>query len=186
MNSYEYQDCILSSDLSAKAKLVAIAISYHYNWKESTDAWPSVDTISIRTSLSKSSVNRAKIELVENGYLGSERRFNKSNLYEPQIPNTFTQTLPRVTQTPHTFTQTPPSVTVTPLEGSQRLTNNEYNYELNNEKNNEMNIISVPEIMSISINKVEDNGNDIMKKYLQSQAQLEIEKAASVKEWINS
>jgi len=145
MNSYEYQDCILSSDLSAN-----------------------------------------KIELVENGYLGSERRFNKSNLYEPQIPNTFTQTLPRVTQTPHTFTQTPPRFTQTPLEGSQRLTNNEYNYELNNEKNNEMNIISVPEIISISNTKVEYNARDLMKEYLQSQTQLEIEKAASMKEWTNS
>lgn len=112
MNSYEYQDAILASKLSANAKLTALAISYHYNWKEAKASFPSNKLISQRTSLSIRSVIRAKNELVRTGFLYSERRFNKSSIYVPVSPT--------------------PCHTVT-LGVSYWQPNNEYNYEINNE-----------------------------------------------------
>lgn len=113
MNSYEYQDAVLGSNLTANAKLVALAISYHYNWKEAMASFPSISTLVKRTSLSKATIHRSKNELVSAGYLISTRRFNDSNLYLPQIP--------------------PQSQTESKVV-SQRRTNNEYNYEVNNVK----------------------------------------------------
>ena len=112
MNSFEYQDAILASDLSANAKLTALAISYHYNWKEATESFPSISTLVARTSLSRATIHRAKIELISRGFLVSTRRYNQSNLYLPVIP-----------------TQCQSETLVV----SHRRTNNEYNYEYNNE-----------------------------------------------------
>jgi len=112
MNSYDYQDAILASNLSANAKLTALAIAYHYNWKEATESFPSISTLVTRTSLSKATIHRAKAELIARGFLASTRRYNQSNLYLPLIP---------------TQCQTETLVV------SHRRTNNEYNYEYNNE-----------------------------------------------------
>jgi len=112
MKSWEYQEAILSSDLTANAKLTAIAIAYHYNWEEARQSFPSIAKLVQRTSLSRASIYRAKNELVSQGYLVSTRRFNDSNLYLPQIPS-------------QSQTET--------LGVSQGRTNNEYNYEINNE-----------------------------------------------------
>ena len=112
MKSWQYQDAVLGSSLSANAKLVALAIAYHYNWEEARESFPSIAKLVERTSLSKATIYRAKNELVSQGYLVSTRRFNDSNLYLPQIPS--------------------PSQTET-LVVSQGRTNNEYNYEYNNE-----------------------------------------------------
>ena len=113
MNSYKYQDAILASSLSANAKLTALAIAYHFNWKGSKAAFPSIQTLVKRTSLSRASVYRAKAELSKGGYLDSTRRFNDSNLYVPVIPK-----------------QSQPDT----LGVSEGSTNNEINYEYNNEK----------------------------------------------------
>ena len=113
MNSYEYQDSVLGSNLSANAKLTALAISYHYNWKEATQSFPSISTLVLRTSLSKATIHRAKAELISKGFLVSTRRYNKSNLYLPVIP-----------------TQSQGETLIV----SHRRTNNEYNYEVNNEE----------------------------------------------------
>jgi DNA-binding transcriptional MocR family regulator len=112
MKSWEYQDSVLGSSLSANAKLTALAIAYHYNWEEARQSFPSIAKLVQRTSLSRASIYRAKNELVSQGYLVSTRRFNDSNLYLPQIPS--------------------PSQTET-LGVSQGRTNYEYNYEVNNE-----------------------------------------------------
>jgi len=113
VNSYEYQDAILASHLSANAKLTALAISYHYNWKQAKASFPSNRLIADRTSLSIRSVIRAKNELVSSGFLISDRRYNKSNTYVPVSPT--------------------PCHTVT-LGVSDWQPNNEYNYEVNNEE----------------------------------------------------
>jgi len=113
MNSYEYQDAILASDLSANAKLTALAISYHYNWSKAMASFPSIATLVARTSLSRATIYRAKNELISAGYLHSTRRFNDSNLYLPVIP---------------TQSQTDT------LGVSERRTNNEYNNEVNYEE----------------------------------------------------
>ena len=113
MYSHEYQDAVLASDLSAQAKLVALAISYHYNWKKAIESFPSISKLVQRTSLSKATICRAKNELVSRGYLVSTRRFNDSNLYLPVIPS-------------QSQTET--------LVVSEGVTNYEYNYEVNYEK----------------------------------------------------
>jgi len=113
MKSWEYQEAILSSDLTANAKLTAIAIAYHYNWEEARQSFPSIAKLVQRTSLSRASIYRAKNELVSQGYLVSTRRFNDSNLYLPQIPS-------------QSQTET--------LGVSQGRTNYEYNYEVNYEE----------------------------------------------------
>lgn len=113
MYSHEYQDAVLASDLSAQAKLVALAISYHYNWKKAIESFPSISKLVQRTSLSKATICRAKNELVSRGYLVSTRRFNDSNLYLPVIP------LQSQTET---------------LVVSEGVTNYEYNYEVNYEE----------------------------------------------------
>jgi len=113
MHSWEYQEAVFASNLSYKAKLVGLAISYYYNWKEASPSFPSIELLQQRTSLSKATICRAKNELVSRGYLVSTRRFNNSNLYLPVIP-------------PQSQTET--------LVVSEGVTNNEYNYEVNYEE----------------------------------------------------
>jgi DNA-binding transcriptional MocR family regulator len=86
MNNFDYNRAIFSSNLSTNAKITALAIAIHYNWKTKEESYPSIKTLIRETGLSKASIHRAKIELVSQGYLVSQRRFNNSNLYLPQIP----------------------------------------------------------------------------------------------------
>lgn len=114
MKPWEYQEAIYASNLSSKAKLVGLAISYYYNWKDATASFPSMDTLAERTSLSVKSVQRAKKELVTQSFLTEKRRFNQSNTYIVSVPQT-----PQCGQD----------------DGSMRsegLTNNELNNEINN------------------------------------------------------
>ncbi len=86
MDYHDYRDAIFASDLTSNAKLVALAISYHYNWKTETRAWPSNKTLAKETSLSIRTVIRAKNELISNGYLVSDRRLNDSSVYKSVLP----------------------------------------------------------------------------------------------------
>jgi DNA-binding transcriptional MocR family regulator len=110
MDYHDYRDAIFASELTSNAKLLALAISYHYNWKDQKWAWPSNKTLAKETGLSIRTVVRAKNELVSTGHLLSRRRFNDSNVYMPILPC---------------------QVGVYPVSDS--LTNNELNNELNNE-----------------------------------------------------
>ena len=139
MKSWQYQDAVLGSSLSANAKLVALAIAYHYNWEEARESFPSIAKLVQRTSLSKATIYRAKNELVSQGYLVSTRRFNDSNLYLPQIPS--------------------PSQTET-LGVSQGRTNYEYNYEYNNE------VIASPSFEVLAVdNIIELNQEEIWRVF---------------------
>jgi DNA-binding transcriptional MocR family regulator len=93
VNNFDYNRAILASDLTANEKITAIAIAIHYNWKTKAMAYPSIKTLIKETGLSKASIHRAKIVLVSQGYLVSQRRYNNSNLYLPQIPACLTQRL---------------------------------------------------------------------------------------------
>jgi hypothetical protein len=86
MNNFDYNRAIFGSNLSTNAKITALAIAIHYNWKTKEESYPSIKTLIRETGLSKASIHRAKLELVSQGYLVSQRRFNNSNLYLPQIP----------------------------------------------------------------------------------------------------
>lgn len=113
MQAFEYQEAIFASSLSSKAKLLALGIAYHYNWKLGSPSFPSIKTLSARTGLSKATIHRAKLELIRSGYLQQVRKFNDSNRYLPVIP-----------------TQSQ----IETLVVSHRRTNNEYNNEINNEE----------------------------------------------------
>jgi DNA-binding transcriptional MocR family regulator len=86
MDYLRYIREIRSSSLSYKAKLVAIMIASHYDFKTAVPAFPSVDTLARETGLSNRSVSRAKIELVENGWLVTHRQFNRASLSVPTCP----------------------------------------------------------------------------------------------------
>lgn len=134
MQSHQYQDAIFASNLSSNAKLVALAIAYHYNWKEGNKAFPSIRLLVERTGLSKATIHRSKNELVSQGYLVSERRFNDSNLYLPQIPS--------------------PSQSET-LVVSQGRTNYEYNYEVNYELKGPVTIVPDPLVINNKLSQEE-------------------------------
>jgi DNA-binding transcriptional MocR family regulator len=129
MKSWQYQEAIFASNLSYKAKLVGLAISYYYNWKEATASFPSIQLLQQRTSLSRATIHRAKQELVASGYLTQQRRYDSSNLYLPVIPG---------------MSQTESSLV------SEGRTNNEYNYEVNNDNK----IPSFQSGISLDINNI--------------------------------
>ena len=109
----DYHEAIFASDLTAPQKLVALAISKHYNWKKQLPAFPSNSTIARETSLAVSSVVKAKRVLSDRGFITSNQRWNASSEYGCNIPE----------QDPY----------------SQIETNNEVNNELNNEKKKDSN-----------------------------------------------
>ena len=84
MNYHQYRDAIFASDLTSNAKLVALVISYHYNWKKQQDAFVSNKTIARESSLSIRTVIRAKKELESKGYLVTKRQYNSANLSQPK------------------------------------------------------------------------------------------------------
>lgn len=110
MKVIDYHEAIFASELTPNAKLTALAISKFYNWKENKSCWPSNKTLAKATSLSVRSIIRAKNELVNAGYLISDRRFNDSSVYK---------------------TLTPCHIVTYPVTDWQL--NNEYNNEVNNE-----------------------------------------------------
>lgn len=116
MKVIDYHEAIFASELTSNAKLTALAISKYYNWKEGKACWPSNKTLAKATSLSIRSIVRAKNELVQAGYLVSQRRFNDSNVYKAITPGQIGN---------YPVTQLP--------------TNNEYNNEVNNEYNKSSN-----------------------------------------------
>lgn len=93
MNNFDYNRAIFASDLSTNAKITGLAIAVHYNWKTNSMSYPSIKMLIKETSLSKASIHRAKRELIDRGFMASQRRFNNSNLYLPQIPASLIQTL---------------------------------------------------------------------------------------------
>jgi DNA-binding transcriptional MocR family regulator len=121
MQVIDYHEAIFASKLTSNARLTALAISKFYNWKEKQACWPSNNTLSEATGLSIRSIIRAKQELVNTGYLMSQRQYNNACLYIPCVPES-----------------APLRLTVNMALPVWQL-NNEYNNEVNNEKNNEKN-----------------------------------------------
>lgn len=142
MQFYEYHEAIFASRLSYKAKLVALAIAYYYNWKESSASFPSIDLLEKRTSLSRATIHRAKQELVSNGYLTQTRRYDSSNLYIPLIPG---------------MSQTETSLV------SDGRTNNVFNNEVNND-NKESSFHSAS-LDNIELSKVDNYTNEVWKVF---------------------
>lgn len=84
---FEYRKAVRAKDsgLTSTETLVLLEISEYYNWSNQDACWPSNETIAEGTKLNIRTVIKAKNSLVKKGWLESERRFNKSNLYVPKI-----------------------------------------------------------------------------------------------------
>lgn len=113
MTYHQYRDAIFASDLTAPQRLLALAISYHYNWKYQGPAFPSNKTLARETGLALSTIVKAKRVLIDRGFIISEQRFNNSSYYTPTLSEQ--------------------------LVCHQILPNNELNYEYNNEKDKDSN-----------------------------------------------
>lgn len=87
MNQFDFQRKVMASDLDGVCKWVLVVIGSHVNWPSMKAAFPSINTLVNETGFSKATIHRAKQKLVSQGYLVSERRFNKSNTYLVQIPS---------------------------------------------------------------------------------------------------
>lgn len=84
-DSLAYYDCIYTTELSHRAKVVYIYLKDHAN-KQGT-CWPGINTIASGVSLSRSTVKRALHELVGAGLVGKSYRYRgngsySSNLYQ--------------------------------------------------------------------------------------------------------
>jgi len=86
MDYFEYLRGIRSASLSSKAKIVALMIASHYDFKTEVPAYPSLATIATESCLSVRSVIRARAELIEKGWLVSHRQYNNANLSVPSVP----------------------------------------------------------------------------------------------------
>jgi DNA-binding transcriptional MocR family regulator len=86
MNQFDYQRALFASQMSTNARMTGVVIGSHYNWKSGEYSFVSNKTIAKETNLSISSITRARKELLENGYLLSERRYDNSCLMTPIIP----------------------------------------------------------------------------------------------------
>jgi DNA-binding transcriptional MocR family regulator len=93
MNQFDYQRALFASELTANDRLTAIVIGSHYNWKTKEVSFPTNRTIAKESGLSIRSVIRAKNNLVSQGYLVSDRRYDMSNTYIPRVPQSLTQCL---------------------------------------------------------------------------------------------
>ena len=150
MKVMDYHEAIFASELTSNAKLTALAISKYYNWKENKMCWPSNKTLAKATSLSIRSIVRAKNELVNAGYLVSQRRFNDTNVYKATTPG-------QIGNYPVT----------------QLLTNNEFNNEVNNENksSNEDLYLSNINIIKENINISNDSANPSLVQFRAMAAQ---------------
>ena len=81
MDYFEYLRAIRESNLSTKARIVALIIA-SYN-----PSFPTNKLIAQGTGLSERSVRNAKAELVAAGYLRQKRTYNAANRYQPTAPD---------------------------------------------------------------------------------------------------
>lgn len=80
MDYFEYLRAIRDSDLSTKARIVALIIA-SYN-----PSFPTNKLIAKGTGLSERSVRTAKTELVAAGFMRQTRTYNAANHYHPTVP----------------------------------------------------------------------------------------------------
>jgi DNA-binding transcriptional MocR family regulator len=92
MNQFDFQRAVMASDLDGTTKWILVVIGSHVNWKTGQAAFPSIDTLVKESGFSKATIHRAKLKLVSQGYLVSQRHYNKSNTYLVMIPGSLTMT----------------------------------------------------------------------------------------------
>lgn len=99
MNQFDFQRGVMASDLEGSSKWILVVIGSHVNWKTGQAAFPSIDTLVKESGFSKATIHRAKKLLVSQGYLVSQRHFNKSNTYLVMIPPSLTVIPPSLIET---------------------------------------------------------------------------------------
>lgn len=99
MNQFDFQRSVMASNLDGATKWILVVIGSHVNWKTGAAAFPSIATLVKETGFSKATIHRSKLKLVSQGYLVSQRHFNKSNTYLVQIPSSLTLTPASLTET---------------------------------------------------------------------------------------
>lgn len=162
MNQFDFQRSIMASNLDGATKWILVVIGSHVNWKTGAAAFPSIATLVKETGFSKATIHRSKLKLVSQGYLVSQRHFNKSNTYLVQIP-------PSLTLTPASLTETLEWSHSEELKDNIKENikdNRKDNRKYNNKSSNEDLDISnnLIQVESININKDSTSDNPSLAK----------------------
>ena len=96
MNQIDFQKAVMASDLDGTSRWVLIVIASHIHWKTKSVAFPSIETIAKECGVSKATVHRAKLKLIEKGWLVSNRHYNKSNTYMVHVPVVSNSDIPSI------------------------------------------------------------------------------------------
>jgi DNA-binding transcriptional MocR family regulator len=100
MKQFDFQKAVMASNLDSTCKWLFVVIGSHVKWPSGEAAFPSIATLAKESGLSKATIHRAKLRLIEQGYLVSNRRFNKSNTYTVHIPTVSERDMGSLTVTP--------------------------------------------------------------------------------------
>ena len=125
MKQLDFQRAVMASDLNSTCKWLFIVIGSHVKWPSGEAAFPSISTLAKESGLSKATIHRAKLILIEEGYLVSTRRYNKSNTYTVHIPIVSERDLGSLTMRPDSLNMIPGSLTVrASMSQNEELTGN--------------------------------------------------------------
>jgi hypothetical protein len=125
MKQLDFQRAVMASDLNSTCKWLFIVIGSHVKWPSGEAAFPSISTLAKESGLSKATIHRAKLILIEEGYLVSTRRYNKSNTYTVHIPVVSERDLGSLTMRPDSLNMRPGSLTVrASMSQNEELTGN--------------------------------------------------------------
>lgn len=125
MKQLDFQRAVMASDLNSTCKWLFIVIGSHVKWPSGEAAFPSISTLAKESGLSKATIHRAKLILIEEGYLVSTRRYNKSNTYTVHIPVVSERDLGSLTMRPDSINMRPGSLTVrASMSQNEELTGN--------------------------------------------------------------
>ena len=125
MKQLDFQRAVMASDLNSTCKWLFIVIGSHVKWPSGEAAFPSISTLAKESGLSKATIHRAKLILIEEGYLVSTRRYNKSNTYTVHIPVVSERDMGSLTMRPDSINMRPGSLTVrASMSQNEELTGN--------------------------------------------------------------
>ena len=125
MNQIDFQKAVMASDLDGTSRWVLIVIASHIHWKTKSVAFPSIETIAKECGVSKATVHRAKLKLIEKGWLVSNRHYNKSNTYMVHVPVVSNSDIPSVNMIVDSLNMRAPSLNMREgMSQNEELTEN--------------------------------------------------------------
>lgn len=122
MDYFEYLRAIRESNLSTKARIVALIIA-SYN-----PSFPTNKLIAQGTGLSERSVRNAKSELIAAGYLRQKRTYNAANHYQPMAPDNQLNTNINIKENINKGDKSPLDLNITTSQEIWRIFENEERY----------------------------------------------------------